>query len=92
MINTTHSLWLKVNSHNPLRAKRAFNKVLESLMSLAALVVVLHVVEVGELSLGDESVSLRPGILISSTDNHREDVRLAILEHTTQSVYHARME
>lgn len=87
VVSTTNSLGLEINSHDPLGAKVALDKVLERLVSLAALVVVLHVIHAGELSLGDKRVSLRSGILISGTNDHGEDIRFAVLEVVSTLIY-----
>lgn len=86
MISTTDSLGFEVDGHNPLRVKRALDKVLERLVSLAALVIILHVLHASELGLGDKGVSLRPSILIGGTDNHGEDIGLAVLEQISEQV------
>lgn len=56
-------------------------------MGLALGVVVLHVVEAGELGLGDDGVALRAGVVLGGADGQAEDVRLAILymRYTYQS-------
>lgn len=55
------------------------NERLELGVSLAVMVVVLHVVQASELGLGDEGVALGAGILLSGTNDHRENVGLAVL-------------
>ena len=87
MVGTTNSLGLEVDSQNSLRVKRALDKVFELLVSLAAFVVVLHVVKAGKLSLGNEGVPLCTGILVGSTNDHGEDVGLAVLDIRSASAW-----
>lgn len=86
VIGTTNSLRFEVDGHNPLRIKRALDKVLERLVSLATLVIILHVLHASELGLGDKGISLRPSILIGGANNHGEDIGFAVLEQIIRYV------
>lgn len=86
MIGTTDSLGFEVDGHNALGVKRALDKVLERLVSLATLVIILHVLHASELGLGYKGISLRPSILIGGTNNHGEDIGLAVLEQIDDQI------
>lgn len=91
VVSTTNSLGFEINGHDTLGAEVALDKILECLVSLAAIIIVLHVVHAGKLSLGNKCVSLRSSILISGTDDHREDIRLAVLEMVSIVRYNRRL-
>lgn len=52
---------------------------LDGSVGRALVVVVPHVVHVGELGLGDEGVALGARVLLGRTDGHAKDVGLAVL-------------
>ena len=91
VVSTTDSLGLKVNGHDTLGAEVALDKILQRLVSLAAIIIVLHVVHAGKFSLGDKGISLRSSILISGTDDHGKDIRLAVLKMVSIARYDRRL-
>lgn len=74
----TDDLGLEVDSHDSFNSQ-SLDEGLDGLMAGAFLIVVLHVLEAGELSFGDQSVALRARISLSRANRERQDIRLAIL-------------
>ena len=72
-------LGLEVHRHRRAGMLEPLGDQLERRVGLALAVVVLHVVEAGELALGHDGEALRALVLVRDAGEEREYVRLAVL-------------
>lgn len=73
-------LGLEEDGEDALAGDALEDLLLDAGVGLALGVVVLHVVEAGELGLGDDGVALGTRVVLGGTDGEVQDVRLAILD------------
>jgi hypothetical protein len=73
-------LGLEEDGEDALAGDALEDLLLDAGVGLALVVVVLHVVEAGELGLGDDGVALGARVVLGRADGEVQDVRLAILD------------